>query len=215
MARRFRRTTKQRKPLDWVTTFSGYNLEAAPLLSVCNFPPDSFPLTGWADILDSAGGDGVLRQHQFPQLEQTVTRVRGSVFCWISPADSWWDTLTGIAYMKVRIVKMKQFMSPAVVDVLPQEDIATLFNPQAGNVEFLWEHTEQFLAQSAWGSLVVDPSNYVKKIDVDVTVKRRLQRNELLAIQFQYIGKNFSGDPLAFPDGFFDWEVRTLLQTIT
>jgi len=200
------------RPLDWVTSEAGYGMTLPPILLPCNSIPDEYALTGWVDLLDE-DADIPQPRYQFPQLEQTVIRIVGKVWMWILPADSWWDTLTGRAAAKVRFSVGPQFIGSAVV--VPDVNTPSYFTPQAGNMDIMWENTQVFIAQSAWGDIQVDPAMYVREIPIDITVKRRISHSDLLKVGFHYIGVDYAGAAEAFPDMAIDMELRVLLKTIT
>jgi len=211
---RTRRSSSTKRPLDWVTGPSTYNMYLPPAILNVNSGPDAFNLTAWPDLIGTGAAFGDPDMNSItPWLEQTVVRVRGEIWAWILPTTAWWSTLTGRAAIKARIVKGLQ-----PTDSGPNAGVVETqqpFSPRGGNVEFLWEKTFIFIAQSSWGDLTVDPASYVQKVEVDVRVQRRLQRNECLMLQFDYIGIDYSGDLEAFPDAAVDFELRTLLRTIT
>lgn len=198
--------------MDWVTSEAGYGMTLPPVLLPCNSIPDEYALTGWLDLLDE-DADIPQPRYQFPQLEQTVIRIVGKVWCWLLPTDSWWDTLTGRACIKTRFTVGSQFMGSAVV--VPDVSTPSYFTPMSGNDDIMWEDTQLFVAQSAWGDLTVDPTKYIREVPIDITVKRRIEHGKLLKIGFHYIGIDYSGEPIAFPDAAIDMELRVLLKTIT
>jgi len=207
--RRFSGRGRSKKPLDWVTQSATYNLELPPNL-IPDGSLDFVPLTLHADI--SADPSTFAAASRYPQLEQTAVRIKGQLWCWILPTSNWWETLTGRTFFKFRVSKGLQ------VDQTPSAigSVTNITNPTAGNIDFMWEHTEYFIAHSAWGDLVVDPSMYIRRIEVDITTKRRLKQPEALTLHVQYgPGMNYNGEDVAFPDGAWDSQLRTLIQTNT
>lgn len=188
------------------------------MLETCNSTPDWIPISGNPDIISAFALGGMPNSGSTtfsPWLEQTCVRIRGNLWCWILPDTSWWNTLTGLALIKFRVGVMKQFVSSTFVSPVVSTNIAELYGPEAGNTSFMWEETVDFLAESAWGSLVVDPSLYVRKIPVDIKVQRRLERDEVIALGWHYIGLDYEGEPVAFPDAAINFELRALMRTIT
>jgi len=217
---RFRGGRRRRRPLDWVTTIGCYSWDVPPILL-----PDGTgtvqALTYYRDLTATAGqiadGPAALNARYF-EFETTSLRVVGSVFAWILPDTSWWNTLTGRTALHFRIVKLKQFVfgigGSGATTVAP--NVADLQLATAGQDDFLYERTEHFLAQSAWGSLEIDPTMYVHRFDIDVGVKRRLEKGEVLAVHMQYgPGRDYAGDDEVFPDLAVDMRLRTLLAVKT
>lgn len=220
MARTMRRRgfgrRRQRRPVDWVTTFQGYNLEAGPVTN----PPATIQqwiLYAHADIQNIGGDDW---SFGLPQYDGIVERIRGHVTCWHSPATSWWSTLTGVSHIKARIEVCEVITAqsstafPPAISSTAYAGSSTFFQPVSGNVEFMWEHTFNFLAQSAWGSLEIDPSSYIQREEVDIRVKRKIEKNQALVLTWGQIGRNYAGDPVVFPDWITDWELRTLVSQV-
>lgn len=211
--RRFARFRKRsRRPVDWVTSFAGYNLREPPVVTPRNSTPDSYVLfANGTDVVNINADDWSYSQ---PQYDVTVERIKGHLECWLSPATQWWSTLTGRASLKARIEVIDfQVGLAAFPPNAPQQRYTadSFFQPPAGNVEFMWEETFTFIAQSSWGSLTVDPSMYVQRVPVDVRVRRRIDKGSALVLTIGYIGINYAGSEVAFPDAYVDWELRTLV----
>jgi len=210
--RRAPRGRSPRKAVDWVTDFQTYNLAAGPIV----LPPnsiDSWRLFFNLDVLNPGAFDSL--GFNRPQFARTVERVRGFVHCWILPDTSWWNTLTGMCYVKFRleVVQMPPLMTGANASPFtPYIGSDQVFEPSGGNVSYLWEHTFTFLAESAWGSLVIDPALYIQREEVDVRVKRRIEPNEALVMTTSTIGRDYAGAEIEFPDVVADFELRTLVS---
>lgn len=225
--RRFGGSSRRARPLDWVCTQTAYDLRLPAILQTVNTGNDWIPISGNPDVIgafaDAAASNEATGNTTFvPWLEQTCVRIKGTAWCWILPDTSWWNTLTGYAYIKFRVQVQKQLVSGDVtgggasaISPIVIENSTTLYSPEAGNQSFMWEETVDFLAESSWGSLVVDPSLYVRKVPIDIKVQRRLERDEVIAFGWDYIGIDYNGDPVAFPDAAINFQIRALMRTIT
>jgi len=206
-----------RRPVDWVTSLGGYSLGLEPIL-VPDGSVNVQVLANHRDVqmtnLDAAApAEGGFR---YFENDYVVERVVGSIWCWILPASSWWDTLTGRTQLITRIGVTKQFIPPGsgsdVITPIPY--VADFRTVAAGNDDFMWEGVELFVAQSAWGDMQVDPTMYVRRMDVDIRVKRKLQHGDALYLAFQAgPGLDYSGAETAFPDMACDPRLRVLLST--
>jgi len=211
--RRPQRGRSPRRPVDWVTDFQTYNLDAGPVI----LPPNSVDSWRLFTNLDVTNPDALdALGFSRPQFARTVERVRGFVHCWILPDTSWWNTLTGMCYVKFRLEVVQ---APPTMTGLSNPQPFTpyigpegLFTPSGGNAGFLWEKTFTFLAESAWGSLVIDPALYIQREEVDVRVRRRIEPNEVLVMTTSTIGRTYAGAELEFPDVVADFELRTLVS---
>jgi len=218
MRRSFRRRGRAaRRPVDWCTTFQGYNIAAGPVTN----PPATFQqwvLYAHADIQNLGGDDW---SFGIPAYDGICERIRGHVSCWHSAATSWWSTLTGVSSIKARIEVCEVITAtgpttfPPPISNTSYSGATTLFHPVGGNVEFMWEHTFTFLAQSAWGQLTIDPALYIQRAEVDVKVKRKIEKNQAVVLTWAQIGRNFAGDPVVFPDWITDWELRCLVSQVS
>lgn len=208
------RSRRPRRPVDWVTTFGGYNQQLGPV-SMQNDSFDQWVLYAHGDIQNIGGDDW---SYGLPQYDGIIERVRGHVECWVAPDTSWWSTLTGICRVKFRLEKCQAVVSGGTATFPPQTvsnpytSAATLFTPVGGNIEFLWEENFLFIAEAQWGSITVDPSTYVQKADFDVRVKRKMEQNDMLVLTVSVIGRNYDGEYLEFPLVWVDWEARTLVS---
>lgn len=207
---RFRRA---RRPVDWVTSFAGYNLGQPPAITPPNLNPSSYGLyANGTDVSNVDVGDWSYGQ---PQYDATVERVRGTLWAWISPNTSWWASQTGRGCIKARIEVVDWAPIGSVWPVQPHDRYQSpqaLSVPFSGNVEFMWEHTFLFISSTSWGDLVVDPSNYVQKVDIDVRVRRKVDKGQILALTIGYWSMDYGGDDQAWPDAYVDWELRTLVS---
>jgi len=217
MARSFRRGARgrrTRRPVDWVTTFQGYNRNDGPVTSPSS-NIDHWILYAHGDVQNIGGLDW---SYALPQYDGIIERVRGEVMCWIMPDTSWWNTLTGILLVKFRLEVMSLQLTGGAANfpaqpTVPYASSATVFTPVGGNVEFMWEKTFTFIAESSWGDLVIDPALYIQREDVDVRVKRKLEQNQGLVLTVASRGYDYAGNVIAFPDVVTDWELRTLVSS--
>jgi len=117
----------------------------------------------------------------------------------------------------MRIHTTKQFINSAGAPsdtVTPIPYIASYTPAVSGNDDYMWEHVEIFVAQSSWGEIEVDPTTYVRRVDVDLRVKRKLQHGDALVLALQAgPGLDYSGATEAFPDMAVDARLRVLLST--
>jgi len=215
--RGFRRGGGRRKrPVDWVTTPGAWDWGLPPIL-IPDGSLTTIPLTCHADLIDPTGTPAVEQpslaaQYRIPQLEQTCVRVVGAIWFWILPTTAWWDTLTGVTHLIARITVEKQVVG--LTSAIPST--ADITGVRAGNVNYMHEEVHQFVAQAAWGDMVVDPTMYVHEMKVDTSVQRRLRQNDVVALELQYgPGLDYAGDAEAFPDLAVNVRLRTLVRTLT
>lgn len=220
------RRTRRARPLDWVCTQTAYDLRLPAVLQTCNTGNDWIAVSGNPDVIGAFSDNDAQSTGAstwMPWLEQTCVRIVGTAWAWILPTSSWWDTLTGYAYCKMRVQVLKQIVSGdptpgglgTIISPIALANQGSLFSPEAGNQSFMWEETVDFLAQSAWGDMVVDPSLFVRKVPIDIRVQRRLEKDEIIAFGWDYIGLDYAGEPVAFPDLAINFQLRALMRTIT
>jgi len=229
MARSFRRRRmsggrKMKRPLDWVVQPETYGLGHYELTAgvVGGIGWESFevPITAHQDY--SSEGDvfvapnNIFSQRRFPQLEQTVVRIKGSITCWLDPSESWWETRDGYAMLRLRIRKTSQ----RVESVDPVDPGTTVVQEALGatfaNEEFLWEHFTFWIASSSWGDVDMSSAIGPQTIDVDVSTQRRLRVGEQIVLRMDYVTQEaFETGPGAWPMVAINTQLRALMRTIT
>jgi len=226
--RSFRRGgTKRKRPLDWVVQPECYGLShyelAAPVVGGIGWESFEIPITAHADYASEAdisvGVNTVWSQRRFPQLEQTVVRIKGSITCWLDPSEAWWENNNGYAMLRLRIRKAAQIVEDvSPVDVvapgggLVQESMGASF----ANEEFLWEHFQFWIASSTWGDTDMSSAIGPHTIDVDVATQRRLRIGEQISLRMDYVTQNaFTVGPGNWPLVAINTQLRALMRTIT
>jgi len=215
---------KMKRPLDWVVQPESYGLSHYELFPtvVGGIGWESFeaPITAHQDYASEGdifvAPNNVFSQRRFPQLEQTVVRIKGSITCWLDPSEPWWENNNGYAMLRLRIRKTSQRVE-SVDPVDPgtgvvQEAMGASF----ANEEFLWEHFEFWIASSTWGDTDMSSAIGPHQVLVDVSTQRRLRVGEQIVLRMDYVTQSaFTVGPGTWPLVAVNTQLRALMRTIT
>lgn len=223
---------RRRRPMDWVTNLESWDLTAAPYIfdpftSIFVGPPawsmdapETATMTAHQDLLDQ-------QATAFPQLEQTCLRVVGSILYGGSMflVDSM-PTVNAKIMLDFRLVvgmQQPDSIYSSDIDVTGDYNMLTSY---VANDDFMWHHhVEQTLSNSYWS----DTSNTVtpdwrapQKLDVDVTVQRRLKQREAVYLVMQasaqalvQLAGSYVWNPWADYRVWVQPQLRTLVRTNT
>jgi len=213
-----------RRPLDWVVQPESYGLShyelSAPVVGGIGWESFEAPITAHQDYASEGdifvAPNNVFSQRRFPQLEQTVVRIKGSITCWLDPSEPWWENNNGYAMLRLRVRKTSQRVE-SVDPVDPgtgvvQEAMGATF----ANEEFLWEHFEFWIASSTWGDTDMSSAIGPHQVLVDISTQRRLRVGEQIVLRMDYVTQSaFTVGPGTWPLVAINTQLRALMRTIT
>jgi len=213
--------------MDWVVQPEVYGLGqyelAAPVVGGIGFEFFEVPITAhedWASEGDIVvAGETSWAPRRFPQLEQTVIRIKGNILAWLDPVSRWWETENGYGTLRLRIRKTSQGVGnvdPVDPQLASPNTVQTIYGATMANEEFLWEDHYIWVASTSWGSIDTPPQAGPVKFPVDVTTKRRLRVGEQVVLQMTYVTQEaFGFGPGSWPDIAIVTQLRALVKTIT
>lgn len=208
----------RKRPLDWVTTGQTYDAFPSRYTITQTGERINWSLTSHQDFAEAGGVTPLFAARSFPQLEQTVVRVKGEIHLCIENDPSWWENANGFAMVTHRIRVADQV--PGTIDI-QEPDLTNLTPANMGNAtfaqeHFLWEHRHIWYSSTSWGEQQVAYASQPVKIPVDVTTKRRLEPGQSLALMTEVVLiPDGQSQPGTWPDMFEFLTLRTLMRTIT
>lgn len=201
--RRSVRSSRPRRPADWVETFEGWDNEPTePILNLSANSEAYLPLvntyTSWGINAEDTTAPPGTYTRGLPWFKRRVLRVRGWVH---TSSDSYF---TGAAEMLLTMQLEKAPVDPDIGVVIPQVNIATTYNQMDTTTYGKWQH--YLVHYSSWTS-PDDFTTFKKSFFIDKKVNVVLDELETFALRITW--RNFLATPRLNVRPF----LRTLVST--